>query len=125
MRAESNSGPSGADLPADSKMDFSGHMILPKGFVVNNEDIYKEVASYPVVPPEKIREYWGGKSTLASRMLLGANRRHRSLTLLFFSAPLSGTSTLMTLRSIYYDVPPSHRPHCQSPGALLVACLGK
>ena len=43
------------------KMDPSQFMILPKGFVVNSEDIYKEVASYPVVPPEKIREYWGGK----------------------------------------------------------------
>lgn len=53
-------------------MDSSGHMILPKGFVVNSEDIYKEVASYPVVPPEKIREYWGGKqpfSMTASRRL--------------------------------------------------------
>ena len=46
---------------AAAKMDSSQHMILPKGFVVNSEDIYKEVASYPVVPPEKIREYWGGE----------------------------------------------------------------
>ncbi len=41
-------------------MDFSQNMILPKGFVINSDDIYKEVASYPVVPPEKIKEYWSG-----------------------------------------------------------------
>jgi hypothetical protein len=39
-------------------------MLLPKGLVVNTEDIYKEVASYPVVPPEKIWEYWHGNREL-------------------------------------------------------------
>jgi hypothetical protein len=43
-------------------MDFSQNMILPKGFVINSDDIYKEVASYPKVPPEKIKEYWSGES---------------------------------------------------------------
>lgn len=44
-------------------------MILPKGFVVNSQDIYKEVASYPVVPPEKIKEYWKGKLNRGSQRL--------------------------------------------------------
>ncbi|KAK6069669.1 hypothetical protein SCUP515_08850 [Seiridium cupressi] len=33
-------------------------MILPKGIVFNIDRVYKEVASYTVVPPEKIYEYW-------------------------------------------------------------------
>ncbi|KAK9443135.1 hypothetical protein VB005_04203 [Metarhizium brunneum] len=33
-------------------------MILPKGIVINTTDIYKEVASYPIVPAQKIWEYW-------------------------------------------------------------------
>ncbi|KFG79990.1 hypothetical protein MANI_111383 [Metarhizium anisopliae] len=33
-------------------------MILPKGIVINTTDIYKEVASYPIVPAHKIWEYW-------------------------------------------------------------------
>ena len=41
-------------------MDPALLMLLPKGIVVNSEDIYKEVASYPIVPPEKIWEYWHG-----------------------------------------------------------------
>jgi hypothetical protein len=35
-------------------------MILPKGIVFNIDRVYKEVASYSVVPPEKIYEYWHG-----------------------------------------------------------------
>jgi hypothetical protein len=35
-------------------------MILPKGIVVNTSWIYDEVASQPVVPPEKINKYWKG-----------------------------------------------------------------
>lgn len=35
-------------------------MILPKGIVLNIDRVYKEVASYPTVPPEKIFEYWHG-----------------------------------------------------------------
>jgi len=35
-------------------------MILPKGILENTREIYAEVASYPVVPPEKIWQYWNG-----------------------------------------------------------------
>lgn len=35
-------------------------MILPKGIVFNTDRVYKEVASYTIVPPEKIYEYWHG-----------------------------------------------------------------
>jgi hypothetical protein len=35
-------------------------MLLPKGLVGNTAEIYAEVASYPVVPPEKIWQYWNG-----------------------------------------------------------------
>lgn len=35
-------------------------MLLPEGIVVNSSDIYKEVASYTVIPPEKIWQYWHG-----------------------------------------------------------------
>ncbi|ERT00193.1 hypothetical protein HMPREF1624_03563 [Sporothrix schenckii ATCC 58251] len=32
--------------------------ILPRGFVENTAEIYAEVASFEVIPPEKLREYW-------------------------------------------------------------------
>jgi hypothetical protein len=35
-------------------------LILPEGFVRNTDEIYQEVASYPVVPPEKLWQYWHG-----------------------------------------------------------------
>lgn len=35
-------------------------MILPKGIVINTTSIYKEVASYPTIPADKIWEYWHG-----------------------------------------------------------------
>lgn len=35
-------------------------MILPKGIVFNIDRVYKEVANYTTVPPEKIYEYWHG-----------------------------------------------------------------
>ena len=35
-------------------------MLLPKGFVLNDDGIYDEVASYDIVPPEKITKFWGG-----------------------------------------------------------------
>lgn len=41
-------------------MDPSLLMLLPKGIVTNNTDIYDEVASYPTVPPDKVYEYWHG-----------------------------------------------------------------
>lgn len=37
-------------------------MLLPKGLVENTAEVYAEVASYPVIPPEKIYEYWHGTS---------------------------------------------------------------
>lgn len=36
-------------------------MILPKGIVINSKNIYKEVADFPLVPPDKVWEYWHGK----------------------------------------------------------------
>ncbi|KAM0202292.1 hypothetical protein ACHAPQ_007089 [Fusarium lateritium] len=39
-------------------MDQSMPMILPKGIVVNSSNIYKEVADFPLVPPDKVWEYW-------------------------------------------------------------------
>ncbi|KAM0355852.1 hypothetical protein ACHAPU_000239 [Fusarium lateritium] len=33
-------------------------MILPKGIVINSSNIYKEVADFPLVPPNKVWEYW-------------------------------------------------------------------
>ena len=35
-------------------------IILPQGIVINTTNIYKEVASYPVIPADKIWEYWHG-----------------------------------------------------------------
>ena len=34
--------------------------MMPQGFFGNTQEIYAEVASYPVVPPEKIKQYWNG-----------------------------------------------------------------
>ncbi|KAI1875948.1 uncharacterized protein JN550_001444 [Neoarthrinium moseri] len=67
-------------------------MILPKGIVFNIDRVYKEVAAYPVVPPEKIYEYWHVYTTTfgklkdptASRLenfwwhVLGSDRRSLS-----------------------------------------------
>ncbi|KAM0307726.1 hypothetical protein HYE67_000595 [Fusarium culmorum] len=39
-------------------MDPSMPMILPKGIVTNSENIYKEVADFPIVPPDKVWKYW-------------------------------------------------------------------
>ncbi|KAK4086934.1 hypothetical protein Purlil1_8668 [Purpureocillium lilacinum] len=39
-------------------MDPSVAMMLPKGIVINTTNVYKEVASYPTVPADKIWEYW-------------------------------------------------------------------
>lgn len=35
---------------------------MPEGFFGNTQEIYAEVASYPVVPPEKIKQYWHGRT---------------------------------------------------------------
>lgn len=34
--------------------------ILPRGFVGNTAEVYREVASFDIIPPEKLREYWRG-----------------------------------------------------------------
>jgi hypothetical protein len=34
--------------------------VMPEGFFGNTREIYAEIASYPVVPPEKIKQYWNG-----------------------------------------------------------------
>ncbi|ENH65564.1 hypothetical protein FOC1_g10006950 [Fusarium oxysporum f. sp. cubense race 1] len=39
-------------------MDSNMPMILPKGIVINSKNIYKEVADFPLVPPDKVWEYW-------------------------------------------------------------------
>ncbi|KAL4723990.1 hypothetical protein ACLX1H_008594 [Fusarium chlamydosporum] len=39
-------------------MDSNMPMILPKGIVTNSKSIYKEVADFPLVPPDKVWEYW-------------------------------------------------------------------
>lgn len=42
--------------------------VMPMGFFENTQEIYAEVASYPVVPPEKIKEYWNGILTSSRRV---------------------------------------------------------
>ncbi|KAI0125244.1 hypothetical protein BJ170DRAFT_496497 [Xylariales sp. AK1849] len=43
-------------------------MILPKGIVLNTDRVYKEVATYPTVPPEKIYEYWHVYTTTFNKL---------------------------------------------------------
>ncbi|KAL2023545.1 hypothetical protein VTK56DRAFT_2153 [Thermocarpiscus australiensis] len=43
--------------------------VLPRGFFENTREIYAEVASYPVVPPEKIRQYWNAYTTTFRRLV--------------------------------------------------------
>lgn len=45
-------------------MDSEVSMILPKGIVINTIGIYKEVAGYPVIPIDKVCEYWHGSLSL-------------------------------------------------------------
>ncbi|ODA78744.1 hypothetical protein RJ55_06127 [Drechmeria coniospora] len=73
-------------------MEPSVGMMLPKGIVINTTSIYKEVASYPVVPAAKIWEYWHVYTTTNKRLqdptarrlenfwwhVLGSDRRHLS-----------------------------------------------
>ncbi|KAK4152365.1 hypothetical protein C8A00DRAFT_16312 [Chaetomidium leptoderma] len=42
--------------------------MMPKGFFGNTQEIYAEVASYPVVPPEKIKQYWNVYTTTFRRL---------------------------------------------------------
>jgi hypothetical protein len=44
-------------------------MILPKGILENTREIYAEVASYPIVPPEKIWQYWNVYTTTFRRLV--------------------------------------------------------
>ncbi|GAB1311819.1 hypothetical protein MFIFM68171_02029 [Madurella fahalii] len=43
--------------------------VMPKGFFGNTQEIYAEVASYSVVPPEKIRQYWNVYTTTFRRLV--------------------------------------------------------
>ncbi|KAM7192368.1 hypothetical protein V8F33_008381 [Rhypophila sp. PSN 637] len=43
-------------------------MLLPRGIVENTPEIYAEIASYPVVPPEKICQYWNVYTTTFRRL---------------------------------------------------------
>ncbi|KPM38794.1 hypothetical protein AK830_g7785 [Neonectria ditissima] len=49
-------------------MDSGVPMILPKGIVMNTKNIYKEVADYSVVPPDKVWEYWHVYTTTNKRL---------------------------------------------------------
>ncbi|KAK0669569.1 hypothetical protein QBC41DRAFT_302403 [Cercophora samala] len=44
-------------------------MLLPKGIVENTREIYKEVASYPIVPPEKLWQYWNVYTTTSRKLV--------------------------------------------------------
>ncbi|KAK3330897.1 hypothetical protein B0H66DRAFT_79112 [Apodospora peruviana] len=44
-------------------------MLLPRGIVENTNEIYAEIASYPVVPPEKIWQYWNVYTTTFRRLV--------------------------------------------------------
>ncbi|KAL2161335.1 hypothetical protein VTH06DRAFT_8557 [Thermothelomyces fergusii] len=43
--------------------------VMPIGFFENTKEIYAEIASYPVVPPEKIRQYWNVYTTTFRRLV--------------------------------------------------------
>ncbi|KAF7546339.1 hypothetical protein G7Z17_g8516 [Cylindrodendrum hubeiense] len=49
-------------------MDSGPPMILPKGIVINSKNIYKEVADYAIVPPDKVWEYWHVYTTTYKRL---------------------------------------------------------
>ncbi|KAH7157483.1 hypothetical protein B0J13DRAFT_520214 [Dactylonectria estremocensis] len=49
-------------------MDSGAPMILPKGIVTNSKNIYREVAEYTVVPPDKVWEYWHVYTTTYKRL---------------------------------------------------------
>ncbi|KAJ4298612.1 hypothetical protein N0V88_003642 [Collariella sp. IMI 366227] len=42
--------------------------VMPEGFFANTQEIYAEVASYPRLPPEKIRQYWNVYTTTFRRL---------------------------------------------------------
>ncbi|KAK4130167.1 hypothetical protein BT67DRAFT_452677 [Trichocladium antarcticum] len=41
--------------------------LMPQGFFANSHEVYAEIASYPVVPPEKIKQYWNVYTTTFRR----------------------------------------------------------
>lgn len=45
---------------AFSVMDRPPPLILPEGFVRNTDEIYQEVASFDIIPPEQLWKYWHG-----------------------------------------------------------------
>ncbi|KAK4145705.1 uncharacterized protein C8A04DRAFT_26450 [Dichotomopilus funicola] len=42
--------------------------MMPLGFFENTQEIYAEIASYPVVPPEKLKQYWNVYTTTFRRL---------------------------------------------------------
>ncbi|KAF4978354.1 hypothetical protein FZEAL_5252 [Fusarium zealandicum] len=42
--------------------------MLPKGLVINTKNVYKEVADFPTVPPDKVWEYWHVYTTIYKKL---------------------------------------------------------
>ncbi|KAI5464526.1 hypothetical protein BGZ63DRAFT_421544 [Mariannaea sp. PMI_226] len=49
-------------------MDPDMHMILPKGIVINTNNIYREVAGFSTIPTSKVWEYWHVYTTTHKRL---------------------------------------------------------
>jgi hypothetical protein len=76
-------------------MDHPATVVLPEGFLTNTKEIYQEVASYPVIPPEQLFQYWHGKHTNMTQHWcserLGANYCFQ------YTPPPSGSSSIPQL----------------------------
>ncbi|KAK4660564.1 hypothetical protein QC762_120130 [Podospora pseudocomata] len=100
-------------------------MLLPKGLVENTREIYKEVASYPIVPPEKLWQYWNVYTTTSRKLVdptayrlehfwwhvWGSDRRYLSgPTLAKLFEEVSHGPTFVPLRSVRnrYEGPSGH-----------------
>lgn len=53
-----------ADQYIESDATEAALPMLPKGFVGNTAEIYAEVASFDVIPTDKLCKYWRGKSSV-------------------------------------------------------------
>jgi hypothetical protein len=42
--------------------------LLPIGILLNTTEVYEEIASYSVIPPEKLRQYWNGMDVVSSQL---------------------------------------------------------
>ncbi|KAK4200309.1 hypothetical protein QBC40DRAFT_72383 [Triangularia verruculosa] len=107
-------------------------MLLPKGIVENTREIYKEVASYPIVPPEKLWQYWNVYTTTSRKLVdptayrlehfwwhvWGSNRRYLSgPTLARLFEDISNGPTFVPLRSNRnrYEGPHDTRSNTREP----------